>query len=106
MQKAERVALKKLLEDYKKVVAQRDQLLQKQEEWYLKINHLQENCDMQMKHSAKMSTKCDEKEHSIRELEKLLQEKQYTLNRSQADTEKFRISCARLSGIIEEVKIV
>lgn len=106
MQKAERLALKKLLEDYKKVVAQRDQLLQKQLEWSTKISTLQESYDMQITNSAKMSNRCEEKERNIRELEKLLQEKQHALNKSQAEAEKYRISCTHLTGKIDEVTIV
>lgn len=106
MQRAERLALKKLLEDYKKVVTQRDQLLQKQMEWSTKISSLQDSYDMQITNSAKMSKRCEEKERNIRELEKLLQDKQHALNKSQAEAEKYRITCAQLNGKIEEVAIV
>lgn len=105
MQKAERFALRKLLEDYKKVVVQRDQLLQKQQEWCLQMSDLQANYEMQVQTSTEMSRKCEEKERSLVELEKLLQEKQLLLNRSQAEVEKYRISCAHCTGKIEEVRV-
>lgn len=104
MQKAERFALRKLLEDYKKVVAQRDQLLQKQQEWCLQISSLQENYEMQMKTSTEINNKYKEKEQSLKEMEQFLEEKQLLLNQYQVEIENYRISYAHSSGKIEEVR--
>lgn len=105
MQKAERFALKKLLEDYKKVVAQRDQLLEKQQDLYCKITDLQESYEMQIKASTEMDDKCKGMEQRFRNLEKMLQEKQLLLNASQNELENYRINCAHFTGVIEEVKL-
>lgn len=104
MQKAERLALKKLLEDYKKVVAQRDQLLLKQKEWTAKVASLQESCEMQNRNSTEIQNRCEEKEHSIRELEKRLQEKQHNVHKLQVEVDNYRHNSAKLTGRIEDVR--
>lgn len=105
MQKAERLALKKLLEDHRRVVQQRDQLLQKQQEWCTQLSNLKENCEMQKKNSTEMNSKCEEMECRVRELEKVLQEKEILLNSTQTAVEKYRLSCAHFTGKIETVTL-
>lgn len=104
MQKVERHALKKLLQEYKKVVAQRDQLLQKQQESCLQMSDLKKQYEIQVRNSTEMDNKYQEKERNVKELEKLLQEKQHLLTESETENEKYRIDCAQFTKDIEQVK--
>lgn len=103
MQKAERFALRKLLENYKNVVAQRDLLLVKQKDYIAKISSIEETVGIQMRNAGEIASQCQEKERSIRELENLLRENQHSLSMSHAEIEKYRNTIENLASKLKQV---